>query len=136
MCVPGRGGYRGLLPAQYLDGLKPEKRAAHYTFGSEDPLQPSTTVALLRGVIRGFATTAPAQETDVGRCGELRGLYVDPDWWRRGIGAALLAEAQRRLVEQGFTRALLWVLEGNARAERFYLKHGWHMDGMRRNSGV
>ena len=29
----------------------------------------------------------------------------------------------------GFRRALLWVLEGNERAERFYRAAGWEADG-------
>ncbi len=29
----------------------------------------------------------------------------------------------------GFTCAILWVLEGNERAERFYCAAGWERDG-------
>src|SRR5215469_2498281 len=73
--------YRGLMPDEYLDRLSPEERAAKYTFGSLDPSQPTTIVAAETGVIRGFATVAPARDPDVPRYGELFALYVDPDWW-------------------------------------------------------
>lgn len=36
------------------------------------------------------------------------------------------------LVRGGFASAALWVLEGNARARRFYHAHGWTPDGARR----
>ena len=36
-----------------------------------------------------------------------------------------MAEARRRLWEAGFTDALLWVLDGNDRAARFYEGEGW-----------
>ena len=49
--------YRGLLPDDYLDHLRPEERAARYTFGSDDPALPRTLVATEDGVILGFATT-------------------------------------------------------------------------------
>ncbi len=49
-----QAGYRGLMPAEYLDGLRPEDRAARYTFGRPDG--PRTTVALLDGTLVGFAT--------------------------------------------------------------------------------
>ena len=29
----------------------------------------------------------------------------------------------------GFTQAILWVMEGNERAERFYRAAGWEQDG-------
>ena len=31
-------GYRGLIADDHLDGLRPEDRAAHYTFDGDDPL--------------------------------------------------------------------------------------------------
>lgn len=125
-------GYRGLLPDEYLDGLQPEERAARYTFGSTDPRHPATQVVLVQGAICGFATTAPARDPDMLGKGELCALYVDPDNWGQGIGVALIAAARRRLVQQGFTAAILWVLDSNARAYRFYSKDGWLADGARR----
>jgi hypothetical protein len=43
-----------------------------------------------------------------------------------------MAEARRRLWEAGFTDALLWVLDGNDRAVRFYEGEGWSADGATR----
>jgi len=124
--------YRGLLSSSYLDDLKPEDRARRYTFGSTDPLQPATQVALMDGVVCGFATTSPARDADSQGKGELSGLYVDPDWWDYGVGRALIAAARERLVQQGFDTAVLWVLDSNARAQRFYDRDGWRRDGVRR----
>ena len=127
-------GYRGLLPDNYLDGLCVEDRAKRYTFGDRD--RPTTIVALERGAIAGFATITPARDADVSGCGELSALYVDPDWWGRGIGRALIADARARLVYLGFSDAVLWVMVGNARAERFYRADGWEPDGSRRTESV
>ncbi|HEU4734138.1 MAG TPA: GNAT family N-acetyltransferase [Kofleriaceae bacterium] len=46
-----QAGYRGLLPAGYLESLRPEDRARRYTFGRADG--PRTTVALDEGVSEG-----------------------------------------------------------------------------------
>ena len=43
-----------------------------------------------------------------------------------------MAGAREHLANAGFTRAHLWVLDGNARAERFYRLDGWSPDGLRR----
>jgi GNAT superfamily N-acetyltransferase len=125
-------GYRRLIADDYLDQLRPEDRAVRYTFGCTDPRQPATIVAVEGQAICGFATTAPARDPDAANCGELCALYVDPDWWGRGVGAALVTCARARLVDLGFRHAIAWVLAGNARAEHFYRIDRWIPDGTRR----
>ena len=128
-----QAGYSGLLPDAYLDGLRPEERAARYSFASENVRDPVTIVAVDGGVICGFATTSPARDLDVPDDGELCALYVDPEWWGRGVGRALIGAARARLFETGFRSAVLWLLAGNARADRFYRMDGWAPDGLRRS---
>jgi GNAT superfamily N-acetyltransferase len=125
-------GYRKLMPDEYLDRLRPEDRAKKYDFSNVDPLKPHTIVLTEGGVIQGFATTAPAQDPNMSGFGELCALYVDPDHWGRGFGAALVSAARARLFDLGFRNAILWVLVGNVRAERFYLKDQWTPDGAQR----
>jgi GNAT superfamily N-acetyltransferase len=131
-----QAAYRGLLPDAYLDGLRAEDRAQRYRFASEDVRDPATVVAIGDGTICGFATTAPARDSDVVDDGEVYALYVDPEWWGRGYGAALIAVARRRLVDLGFRNAVLWLLAGNARADRFYRIDGWAPDGPARTDSV
>ena len=57
---------------------------------------------------------------------------MDPELWGQGIGVALVSAARARLSEIGFRDALLWVLAGNVRAERFYRSDQWVPDGARR----
>lgn len=129
-------GYRHLLPAEYLAALQPEDRAKRYTFGSSDPTLPSTIVALEHAAICGFATTLPASHEGLPGLGLLGALYVDPDHWSRGIGRALLRAARVQLLKQGFEAAVLWVLAGNTRAQRFYEQDGWICDGQQREEVV
>lgn len=129
-------GYCALLPGDYLDGLRPEQRAARYDFATTDVRKPATIVATESGVIRGFATTAPAHDPDVPNGGELCALYVDPDCWGQGIGAALISAARTHLYDLGFRHAVLWLLAGNKRAERFYRIDQWTPDGVSRTEPV
>jgi GNAT superfamily N-acetyltransferase len=126
--------YRGLVPDAYLDALRPKDRLARYTFGSPDPDAPATTVAVEDGVIRGFATTGPSRDADTEGAGELFGLYLDSDAWGQGVGHRLMIEARGRLSGRGYTHAVLWVLVGNQRPERFYAIDGWRADGARRKT--
>jgi GNAT superfamily N-acetyltransferase len=126
-------GYRGLLPDEYLDGLRSEDRAERYTFDEPGRAEdPETIVAVERGTVRGFATIGSCGDDDRPGAGQLLALYVDPVRWSRGIGRALIQEARTRLGLQGFGEASLWVLAGNERADRFYRLDGWAPDGSRR----
>jgi len=127
--------YRGLLPEAYLDALEPADRAGRYTF-ADGGSGPSTAVAVNEDVICGFATIGPSRDPDMGDAGELYGIYVHPDGWDCGVGRMLIQDARRRLADQGFSEAVLWVLVGNERAERFYRIDGWRPDGRRRLQDV
>jgi GNAT superfamily N-acetyltransferase len=120
-------GYRGLIDREYLDGLRAEDRAQRYTFGTDDPPAPTTFVAEIDGVVRGFATIGAGQDRER-EIGELQALYVDPPVWGAGIGRRLIAHARRELHARGFPEAVLWILVGNERAERFYSLDGWRAE--------
>jgi GNAT superfamily N-acetyltransferase len=128
--------YRGLLPQDYLDQLRPEDRARRYAFRDISTDGPETIVAVQDGTICAFASTGPASSSAYVSRGELLALYVDPACWRRGIGRRLLEVARRRLTERGYTEAILWVLVGNDQAETFYRADGWALDGARRDDEV
>ena len=128
--------YRGLLPDEYLDGLRPEDRMTRYAFGSSDPGLPHTYVATMDNAICGFVTSGPCEDEDAPAAGEILALYVDPENWGLGAGRLLMQEARGRLCDQGFTEAVLWVLVGNRRAERFYGCDGWVLDDRRREVQV
>jgi GNAT superfamily N-acetyltransferase len=129
--------YRGLIPDEFLDELDPEDRAARYTFESDDADAPTTLVAVQEGedcgeIILGFATFCRSRDLDAPDHGEVVALYVDPDRYGSGVGRMLMAAARRRLWEAGYADALLWVLDGNDRAARFYEGEGWAPDGATR----
>ena len=125
-----QAAYRGLLPDDYLDGLKAEDRAQKYDFANLDKFAPQTVVAELGGFIVGFATTSRSHDSSLSNFGELCALYVDPEHWGNGYGVALVADARDRLITLGFDEALLWVLKGSDRADRFYRSDGWRADGV------
>ncbi len=134
-----QAAYRNILPDEYLNQLRPEDRAAKYDFATRDPLKPRTIVAVeeeMNPAIRGFATIMPVTDSEMPGYGELCALYVDPPQWGKGIGVALLSAARVQMHEQGFRHAILWVLTGNVRAERFYQNDGWAADGIRRKATV
>jgi GNAT superfamily N-acetyltransferase len=61
--------------------------------------------------------------------GELYAIYLDPAIWRLGIGERLQEVALRRLRDEGYGEATLWVLATNAASRAFYEHTGWRHDG-------
>jgi GNAT superfamily N-acetyltransferase len=58
---------------------------------------------------------------------ELHQLYVSSQARGTGVAAALVADAEARLIEEGVEIAWLACAIGNRRAARFYEKSGWHL---------
>ena len=61
--------------------------------------------------------------------GELFSIYVDPDRIGTGLGAALMRPSLDAMRAAGFLAAVLWVLDANDQARRFYERFGWRPDG-------
>ena len=59
-------------------------------------------------------------------------IYLDPVFLGQGVGRALIADARGRLAARSFDVAVLWVMDGNERAIRFYERDGWRQDGAQR----
>jgi ribosomal protein S18 acetylase RimI-like enzyme len=150
--------YAELMPAEFLAGLDPGERAGRYRFGATDTGGPTTVLAIAGeegaegdpsltncGEVRsgspsapsaegllGFVTFGESRDEDARGLGEIYALYVDPSRHRGGVGRRLMEEARRRLAEDGFGEAILWVLQGNERAAGFYEREGWRRDGATR----
>lgn len=126
-----QAAYRGLIDQKILDGLSIADRAVSWRGFVVEPLP--TTLALLvavrDGTVVGWTSFGSGRDEDGRGDGEVYGIYADPAAWSTGIGHALLAAAEARLADAGHTRAYLWVLDGNDRADSFYSRHGWAADG-------
>ena len=124
-----RAAYSGLLPEETIAAFDVETRRQMWREGLSRTPRPgsATFVALVDEEIVGFATVGASLSED--GTGELWAIYVHPTTWSRGTGRALIEASEQSLRDSGFTQALLWVLEGNERAERFYRAAGWTRDG-------
>ncbi len=76
-----------------------------------------------------MATLGPERSADDAALGELYLIYVLPEAWGTGAGRLLMIETLARLRDAGFAEAVLWVIDDNPRARRFYELAGWHIDG-------
>ncbi|HVT78178.1 MAG TPA: GNAT family N-acetyltransferase [Acidimicrobiales bacterium] len=78
----------------------------------------------------GFIYVGASRDDDAPpHVGEVMTLYARPEAWGTGVGRALMAAGLDELRAMGFTEAVLWVLDDNPRARRFYEFAGWRVDG-------
>ena len=89
------------------------------------PGEMTTVAGWLDGTLMGLLVFSRHPE---GRW-EIEALHSLPESWGRGLGAAMLAFAL-----DGANTAGLWAFEKNARARRFYEKHGFRFTGETRVS--
>ena len=62
--------------------------------------------------------------------------YFLPEYIGKGYGASLLKKCVEELKKLGFHRILLWVLEENSRARRFYERNGFTCSGEYMNDTI
>jgi ribosomal protein S18 acetylase RimI-like enzyme len=67
--------------------------------------------------------------------GELLAIYVLPEAWGSGAGRELMAVG-RDALQAAYPTSILWVLEDNPRARRFYEREGWALDGGRKEDDL
>jgi GNAT superfamily N-acetyltransferase len=132
--------YSGLIDAAIIDRVTGPDDADRIKRQLRGRPQRTTIVACTDAIV-GFATFGPEREVNAGwpapetaagaagQIGELYALYVHPDWWSTGAGRALMERALGSLRRTGFAAVVLWVLEQNARARRFYEVAGFAADG-------
>ncbi len=122
--------YHGVVPDSFLQGFTYQKREAAFRRAlavnrEETYLAEDSANAL------GILTIGACRDADldVNSTGEIWGIYIAPTYWRRGIGTRLVHEAARMLQARGYREVVLWVLEDNVEARRFYEAMGFHIDG-------
>ena len=128
-----RLAYAHSFPQARLDrlatGLDGRVQFWHETIASNENSR--VLVACQEARIIGFASggTTRDEGADPAREGELYAIYVLPEAWGTGVGRALNARLLALLRADGFEEAVLWVLDDNPRARRFYELAGWRLDG-------
>jgi GNAT superfamily N-acetyltransferase len=116
-----QAAYAHVLPRQELQAMSPADRVEQWR--RRPPI-----VAEVDGQVVGFVSVGASRSADAE--GELYAIYVHPDHWGTGVGRTLLEAGETELSRLGHRSVVLWVLDDNPRARRFYERAGWSTDGM------
>jgi len=81
--------------------------------------------------IIGFCDLVPSRDPDSNpeETGEIAAAYVQPDFWRKGVGRTLCRRVLEQARLQNHISVTLWVLTSNIAAQNFYEALGFRPDG-------
>lgn len=126
-----RTTYSGIVPADFLAGLSYKDAQSRWD-EILSAVQPDTCSLVAEtggGTIIGFAGGGPERQGDHTYRGEIYSVYVLPSHQRQGVGRRLVTAVVQQLLRDGLTTMLLWVLEDNLPARRFYESLGGEQVG-------
>ncbi len=124
-----QAAYHHVFPADVLESLSVDERETSWRRTLEEESLPAWVAEDTGGAIVGFASAGPSRtEEDVA---ELYAIYVRPETWGSGAARELMHAVIGWFIAEEYTTAMLWVLDDNPRARRFYEREGWRRDGDR-----
>jgi ribosomal protein S18 acetylase RimI-like enzyme len=131
--------YRGVVPDSVLDGFDPVRRAAWWrttlTERTDDALEWAWVADAPDGVAgfvhAGAARPEPSEALPPDGAGEVYAIYLRPERRGQGYGRRLFSRAVGELQARGYDPIVVWVLEANPIARRFYEAAGFREDGAR-----
>jgi ribosomal protein S18 acetylase RimI-like enzyme len=123
--------YPGVVPTALLRAMTPKGQTARWhaairAHGREAVLVAEDPMA---GIV-GMGSLGPARDKGLGFDGEVYTLYVDPAYFGRGAGRALLDAAFVLLRQRGFGSCVIWAHAKN-NARFFYEAMGGRLIGER-----
>jgi len=81
------------------------------------------------GKIIGNLVLSGCRDDDKANAGEIIAIYLLPEQWDKGFGRQMMEYAVMELENLGYNEIVIWVLEENHRARRFYEKCNFIPDG-------
>jgi GNAT superfamily N-acetyltransferase len=122
-----QAAYEHVFGAERLAGIDPGARERFARRFATDGDYDAFVAEDDEGRIVGFVACGLAEEEAEQR--ELFAIYVLPEAWGTTAAPGLLRAAVEAMRGRGAPDAILWVLNDNPRARRFYEREGWQADG-------
>lgn len=120
-----KAAYKGIIDQSYLDnGLNVAERTQRWRENLAEEGWKTTFVAVAGSCVAGFATVGPSRNEACPDYAELYAIYLDPDWFGKGVGAQLFNRAVQHARAQGFDKMFVNFLSENHQALAFYERLG------------
>lgn len=113
-----RGAYAGIIPHKALNRMLSRRGTEWWA----NAIRRAALVLVVEigGELAGYATIGRNRARDLKQQGEIYELYLKPEYQGVGLGTRLFAAARARLMAHGLKGLVVWALEDNDNALRFY----------------
>ena len=111
--------YKGIIDDEYLKNLDYKDKEKSI----REKYQKQKSIVLEEGYIKGYSRFGENRDEEK-ELGELYALYVKADERGKKIGERLLKKTADILSKRGYKEMVIWCLEKNKNARKFYEKMG------------
>lgn len=113
-----QGAYAGIIPHRALNTMIGRRGTAWW----ENAIRRAASVLVIEmgEEVVGYATLGRNRARELPQEGEIYELYLRPEYQGLGLGSRLFSAARERLVAHGLNGLVVWALEDNDNALRFY----------------
>lgn len=113
-----QNAYAGIIPHRALNSMIGRRDRAWW----ENAIRRAASVLVVEmgGDIVGYATIGRNRARELPQEGEIYELYLRPEYQGIGLGTRLFNAARERLAAHGLSGLVVWALEENDGALRFY----------------
>ena len=111
--------YKGIIDDEYLKNLDYKDKEKSI----REKYQKQKSIVLEEGYIKGYSRFGKNRDEEK-ELGELYALYVKADERGKKIGERLLKKTADILSKRGYKEMVIWCLEENKNARKFYEKMG------------
>lgn len=117
-----QGAYGGIIPFKALTAMIGRRGTAWWA----DAIRRAASVLVVEigGEVVGYATLGKNRARELPQEGEIYELYIRPEYQGVGLGSRLFAAARGKLAAHGLSGLVVWALEDNFNATRFYAGAG------------
>jgi predicted acetyltransferase len=136
LCESWKSAYKNIItPEDMARKTDVEKRAQGFVTMQKAGASPMY-IAYNNNTPCGVLSFGKSRDEDMLDAAELVSIHTLDSVWGKGVGHAMMKFVLAELRRQGYHEVLLWVFEQNARARKFYERHGFVADGAVKDSGL
>lgn len=115
-----RYAYKDIIPQEFLDSIEKGKWIPIFDFPDW-----SIVVCIENSKYIGTISFSKSRFQEYFSYGEIISFYILPEYIGKGYGNKILKYVIKELYGLGYSQLLLWVLEDNYLAKKFYKKNGF-----------
>ena len=128
--------YKGIISDEYLQNMSVEQMGERTQQYLQSPGDVLYYCLEYEGTMIGRLILSRSRDEDKPDAAEIGAMYLLEAYWDKGLGRKMMEFSLEEFQRMGYSEVLLWVLESNSRARRFYEKFDFAFDGTKKEMDI